>query len=83
MLRKFGDSFVGKCYVVEAAFCENPIVFCRVINMCSGVYIFPDTVYIRPTYALCELDTQLRARFDYSTSPSAIFVCVVLEHVAH
>jgi len=28
----------------DEEFCENPILFCRVINMCSGVYFFSQTL---------------------------------------
>jgi len=41
ILLKFGDLLAVRCYVVDAEFCENLILFGGVMKMCSGVYFFP------------------------------------------
>jgi len=48
----FNDLFAVWCYVVDAEFCENPILFDGVMNMCSGVH-FSQTQCTLQTATAC------------------------------
>jgi len=47
LLLKFCYLFFSvRCYVIDAKFCENQILFDGVMKICSGVYFSPDIVYM-------------------------------------